>query len=478
MSARNSDLSRSWAIALLLCGCAVGPNFHAPVPPAGKNYNFGGDPQATVPAAGVTQNFVAGGLPARDWWRGFKAPALDGVIAQALSGNPGLAAAHDSLLAAQDNLRAGYGIFLPWADLNTDAERERSNPTISGFRGAPSLFSLFTLSTTISYTLDIWGGERRAVEALAAGADQARAEERATYLTLTGNAATTAIAIAAYRDEITATEKIVALDREQQRLATIQAVAGTATYATMLALQAQLHVAEQSLPPLRQHLSAAEHLLATLCGNLPADRAPPVLHLADFTLPRDLPLSLPAQLVRQRPDIMLAAAELHESGANVGVATAAMLPAITLSGSYGNSANSSANLFSGSAVFWSLGSGLSAPLFEGGTLWYKRKAALENYHQSQQLYRQTVLSAFTQVADALRALENDAKTLDAALKSQDTAATILKLTEANHEAGLSSDLDVLNAEQAYEQSRIMALAATATRYQDTVALFAALGGGW
>ena len=268
------------------------------------------------------------------------------------------------------------------------------------------------------------------------------------------------------------------MERQQVKLAEVQAQAGTVPYSTVLSLRSQLASFEATIPQLEQKLAQSDDLLATLAGHIPAEWKAPDVALVDLRLPSDLPVSLPSDLVRQRPDILVAEATVHAASANVGVATAALFPSITLSGSRAASSNSVSTLFPPNGKAWSIGADATAPLFEGGTLWFKRKASIENYRVATADYRQTVLGAFEQVADTLRALDHDAQTLaaeEAALAAADQA---LHLIQANYQAGLANYLDVLNADAQDHQAKINQLQAIAVRYQDTVALFAALGGGW
>jgi NodT family efflux transporter outer membrane factor (OMF) lipoprotein len=330
----------------------------------------------------------------------------------------------------------------------------------------------------VSYALDLFGGQRRLVEGLRAGADVAHATERATYLTLSSNIVNTVIAKAAYRAEIDASEQLIALQKQQVQLAEVQAHAGTVPYSNVLSLRSQLASYEAAIPQLEQKLAQSDDLLATLAGYTPAEWTAPEVGLADLTLPADLPVSLPSDLVRQRPDILAAEATAHAASANVGVTTAALFPSVTLSGGLEAATNSTSTLFPANGRAWSVGANATAPLFEGGTLWFRRKAAIDSYQQAVALYRQTVLSAFEQVADTLRALDHDAETLGAEEAALAAAKEALHLIQANYEAGLSTYLDVLTADALYHQAQIAELQAIAVRYQDTVALFAALGGGW
>jgi NodT family efflux transporter outer membrane factor (OMF) lipoprotein len=257
-----------------------------------------------------------------------------------------------------------------------------------------------------------------------------------------------------------------------------QVTAGTAPYANLLTIQSQLASTEATLPPLRQRLDQSDHLLAALTGHTPADHALPLFELEELTLPTDLPLSVPSELVRQRPDILASEAQLHTASANIGVATAAMFPRFTLSGSFGQISNDSSTLLESSSSVWSLGANLTAPLFRGGSLWHQRKAAMQAYQSALANYRGSVLGGFQQVADTLRALEHDAESVAAQANALGAAADALKLVQANYRAGLASYLQVLVADQQYQQASIAQLQARAQRLQDTTALFVALGGGW
>ncbi|MBF0505399.1 MAG: efflux transporter outer membrane subunit [Nitrospirae bacterium] len=466
------------ACSLFLMGCAVGPDFVRPEPPQVKHYTTGVEPSATIPADGQAQYFQEGAKIAADWWRLFNSSRIDAVIKEAIANNPTIQAAQASLRQSQDNLRAGYGVFFPQVDAGFDATRQKSSLARFGEGPVSSIFNLYTLQASVSYALDVFGGERRAVEGLQAQVDFQRYAFLGTYLALSGNIVNTLIAQAAYREQIKATDQIISIEKEQVGIAESQVQAGTVPYSNALSLRSQLAAAEATLPPLRQKLSQADHLLATLAGRAPAEWSPPQIDLADITLPCSLPLSLPSELVRQRPDILAVEAQLHSASANIGVATAAMFPSFTLSGAYGWSNNSLGNLVRSTSSIWNLGADVTAPIFHGGTLWFKRKAAIEAYNQSLANYRQTVLSALAQVADTLRALQNDADALKSQLEALSTAEETVRLLQANFQSGTAGYLQMLVADAQYSQAKIGYLQALAQRLQDTVALFVALGGGW
>ena len=475
------QLSAGTVLSCTLVGCAVGPNFHRPEAPAVSHYAVGADPESTLSAQGTAQRFDRDTPVEADWWHLFQSPQLDEAMREALSHNPGLVAAQASLRASQDNLRSGYGIFFPSVDGEVGAVRERYSPITLGPAGRvtpSSLFNLFTLSSSVSYALDVFGGQRRLVEGLHAEVDVAHADAQATYLTLAVNVANTVIAAAAYRAEIEATRQLIELQKQQVDIANVQAQAGTVPYSNVLSLRSQLASYEAMIPQFAQKLAQSGDLLAALAGHVPADYSPPTVRLEDLVLPERLPLSVPSDLIRQRPDILAAEATAHAASANIGVATAALLPSVTLSGGLAASTTSLNNLVPANGHAWSIGAGATAPIFEGGTLWFKRKAAIDDYQQAIALYRQVVLGAFEQVADTLRALDHDAQILAAEDEALSTAAQALHLVQTNYEAGIATYLDVLLADTQFHQAQLADLQAIATRYQDTVALYAALGGGW
>lgn len=474
-----SGAARWLAAAVCLASCAVGPNFVRPEPPAVDHYAHGSDPTVTSEAEGQSQRLERGAQVVGDWWTLFGSAELDAVMKQAATGNQSLKAALASLRSSQANLQAGYGVFFPQVDANASAARQRSTPVRLGQPNAPaSVFNLFTLSGTVGYAFDVFGGQRRTVESLRAQVDFQRYTAVATYLTLTANVVNTVVARAAYAEQARATEDIVRDQKEQIAIIEAQAEAGTVPYASSLSLKSQAAALEATVPPLLLRVSQANHLLATLAGRLPSEWTAPTVTLSDLKLPAALPLSLPSEVVRQRPDILAAEAQLHQASAEIGVATAALFPSLTLSASLGGNNDTLDRLFAANGTFWSLGGNLTAPLFHGGALRSKRRAAIEAYDQALAGYRQAVLVGLSQVADALRALEQDARALEAQARATAAAEEALRLIRANYEAGVANYLQVLVAFDQYHQARIGYIQARAQRLQDTVGLFVALGGGW
>jgi NodT family efflux transporter outer membrane factor (OMF) lipoprotein len=295
---------------------------------------------------------------------------------------------------------------------------------------------------------------------------------------LTANVVNTAIARAGYTAQIQATEQLIELENQQLQTTEAQVHAGTVPYSAVLSLRSLIATNQASLAPLKQKVSQSEHLLGALEGVTPSETVLPDIELGELSLPLALPVSLPSDLVRQRPDILSAEAQMHVASANIGVATAAMFPSFSLSGSYSAAGSSLNNLSAGSSKFWSIGPSATIPLFKGGSLWFGRQAAIDAFQESQANYRQTVLTAFVQVADSLKALEHDAESLQAQVDSQRAAGEALHLVQTNYHAGLVDFLDVLAADVQMHVATVAYLQAVAQRHQDTVALFVALGGGW
>jgi len=466
------------AILLGLSACAVGPDFQSPSAPQDSSYLKEGVPKGTLVANGSGQNFWVGNLPSAEWWKMFQSESLNVIVDKSLQGNASLKASEASLRQSQDLLRAGYGVFFPQIAAGLNSQRVSTAPSQLGQSSVGSIYNLTTASASVSYTLDVFGGERRQVEALQAQVDYQRYVTAATYLMLTANVVNTSIARAAYLAEINATEELITLEKEQLKVAKAQVAGGTTAYATELTIQSLISSNEASIAPLRQKASQAEHLLAVLEGVDPSHVELSNLTLISLTLPANIPIGLPSDLVKGRPDILASEALMHQASANIGVATANMFPSVTLNGGFGTATNRFSSLSGPNQQFWAVGPSIDIPIFQGGTLYFTRKASIEAFQGSQQNYRQTVLIAFSQVADCLTALEHDAQSLQGQLDAKNAAAEALKLQQISYSAGLVDYISVLIADVQYHQADIAFLQALTQRYQDTVALYVALGGGW
>jgi NodT family efflux transporter outer membrane factor (OMF) lipoprotein len=483
---RIKSIMLAWAASAgaVLYGCAVGPDYQEPGAPNVQSYTATPIPAETSSApvrGGESQRLILGqDIPER-WWSLFRCEALDDMIRVALKESPTIASAEASLREAEESLRAQYGAGrFPTADVNLSAEREKFTGAVfgqSGFGG--TTFSLYNASVKVSYLLDFFGVVTRELEALKSQVDYQRYQLEGAYLALSSNVVTAAVQEASLRARLQATREILSEQEEQYALVQSQFHLGSVSRSDVLAQYTQLSQTRSTLPPLEKELSQTRHLLAVLLGRFPNDDGN-LSHfdLESMELPRELPVSLPSSLTRQRPDVRAAEALLHIASAQVGVATANLYPKITLTGSYGSESVTLTDLFKADWVVWNLGLGLMQPLFHGGELTAKRRAALAAYDRALAQYRETVLQAFQNVADALRALEADARALKAEAEAAEAARKSLELTKEQFKLGAVNYLNLLNAQRQYQQTRISVVQAQAARFADTAALFLALGGGW
>ncbi len=465
----------------LLAGCAVGPNYQAPAAP--KTQGFTSDPlpsatEATAVSGGEAQRFAVGSELPGQWWTLFGSQELDALIAQALNQYPDIAAQQAALRAARENVRAEEGVFAPQLQGATNQQRAKiSGASISP--GFPSFItSLYQANVNVSYTFDVFGAERRTLEGLRALAENQAYQLEASVLTLTSNVATSAIGLAATREQIEVTHQIIAVEEQQLHVIERQYDSGVRTRADVLQQQSNLASVRATLPALQQQLASYEHALAALTGQFPHDAAHVALKLSDLKLPEEIPVSMPSALVAQRPDVQAQAALMHQASAAIGVATANMLPQLTLTGSVGGESLVWSNLLQANSGVWSIASGLTQPIFEGGSLRAKRRASVDLYDQARAQYRLVVLNAFQNVADTLTALDNDAQALKAQYDAVSTASASIDLIQRQYDAGAVSYVTLLTAQQAYQQARIAYVRALSSRFTDTVTLFQALGGGW
>lgn len=465
----------------LLAGCVLGPDFSRPKPPAADAYAPTPLPAKTEAAnvqGGAAQEFVrAMDIPGQ-WWTLFHSDQLNRMIEEALRANPSLQAAQASLREARENLFAEGGALLPSVTAAGSVAREKLSAAQTGFPGFAPYYTLYNTSVSVSYDFDAFGGTQRAIESLGAQAEYQHFQVESAYLTLTSNIVTAAVTEASLRAQIAATEDIVGIEEEQLGVLRHQFELGGIARSDVLAQEATVAQTRATLPPLQSQLTQTRNLLAALVGRLPNQDAGGTFELTSMHLPEQLPVTVPSVLVEHRPDVRAAEAQMHAASAQIGVARAAQFPNFSLTGQFGLAALDPSTLFVPEDRFGSLGAGVAATLFDGDTLYHKKEAAVAAYDAAEAQYRNTVLLAFQNVANALRALEYDAEALRAELAAEQSAADSLSIARAQLSAGAITNLQVLNAEQQYQTARINLVKAEATRFADTAALFQALGGGW
>jgi NodT family efflux transporter outer membrane factor (OMF) lipoprotein len=466
----------------LLTQCAVGPDFATPDAPNVTRYTpepLAKDTASAATAGGAAQRFVGDlDLPGQ-WWTLFHSKDLNSLVAKALAANQDLKAAQAALTVAKQNVYAQRGMLFPTVDANYNAIRElEPNSEPSDFVPGSPTYNLFTAQLNVSYTPDVFGGVRRSIESLQAQADSQRFALEATYLTLTSNLAGAAVQEASLRGQIEATKSIIKIETDVLGVMRHQRELGDLAEGDVVAQEAALAQVEQMLPPLEKQLAQQRDLIAALSGGFPSDIMTERFYLAALRLPRDLPVSLPSKLIEQRPDVRAAEANLQSASAQIGVAIANRLPNITLSGNPGSTALAMNQLFTPGTEFWVITGSITQPIFDGGTLFFREQAAKAAFKQAQAQYRSTVIVAFQNVADSLRAIQSDAVALQKAVASERAAGKSLEITRQRMQLGDINYLGLLNAQQTYQTALLSLAQAKAARFADTVALFQALGGGW
>ncbi|HXX17617.1 MAG TPA: efflux transporter outer membrane subunit [Candidatus Eremiobacteraceae bacterium] len=467
---------------LLLSGCAVGPKFKKPDAPANASYTA--TPLAPTSSTanvsgGETQRFFDGQDIPGEWWTVFHSKPLNDLIERSLKSNPDIKATQAALLVARENTAAQRGFYYPSVSAGFSATHAKASSEISPVTYTNALnYSLYTPQVSVSFVPDVFGLNRRTVESLKAQQEQARFALAATHITLSSNVAEAAIQEASLRGQIDATNELITINTSMLDILRKQFEKGYVSRLDVAAQEAQLAQVAATLPPLLKQLAQQRDLLAALSGSFPNQDMSEKFQLSDLQLPQDLPVSLPSQLVEQRPDVRQAEENWHSACALIGVARANRLPSFTLSADAGSMATIFSHIFNSGTGFWDVAGGVAQPVFEGGTLMHRERAARAAYEQAAEQYRSTVLTAFQNVADTLNALQQDADALKTAAAAKQAAAITLDLARKQYQTGYVNYLGLLNAEQSYQQALINLVQAQSNRYADTAALFQALGGGW
>ena len=469
-------------LLLFAAGCAVGPNFKKPAAP-----NVTGYTPAPISTTSSTANVTGGeaqqiidgrDIPA-EWWTLFHSQPLNDLIERSLKANPNLKAAQAALIVARENVLAQRGAYYPTVTGGFSATRAKSSSNVSPVTNTNAFnYSFYTPEVSVSFVPDVFGLNRRTVESLQAQDQQARFALAATHITLSANVAGGAIQEASLRAQIDATHQLITINTDELEILRHQFANGYVSGLDVAAQESQLAQIIATLPPLLKELAQQRDLLAALSGGFPSQDLPEKFELSSLQLPQELPLSLPSQLVEQRPDVRQAEENFHSASAQIGIAIANRLPNFALTADAGSMAVVLGHLFEPGPGFWDVGASVAQPILDGGTLLHRERAAKAAYTEAAEQYRSTVLTAFQNVADTLNALQQDADALKAAAEARDAAAVTLDLSKKQYQSGYANYLALLSAEQAYQQAVINLVQAQANRYADTAALFQALGGGW
>jgi len=477
MHARHSMV----AAASLLSACSLGPDFQRPAAPDTGQYTAAEQPEATAAAAGeagAAQRFVSGAaLPAR-WWESFHCDALNALVEEALAHSPTVREARARLREAQADLSAQTGALLyPAVDAQLGATRQKLDPAAFGFPGIPPAppFTLYNAQVNVWYTLDLLGANRRMLEGVRARTEYQAYETEAAQLTLAANVVAAAIRQADLQAQVDYTGQLLEAQSRQLAISEERYRAGGISLEDLSNQRAQLEQLRATLPMLKAQRLEVDHQLAVYTGKPPAAAAIPRFQLTDLKLPTEVPLSLPSELVRQRPDVRASEALWHEASANVGVATADMFPNLTISGYAGSDRTHASDLVNSFNV-WSIGAKLLQPIFHGGELQAKKRSAVAAYDAAAQAYEETVLASLQQVADSLRVLEADAAALQARASASEQSAASYAIAQQRFEVGGISELSLLEAQRQQLQTGLDRSRAEAQRLTDTVALMHALAG--
>jgi len=491
-------------VATLAASCAVGPRYHQPAAPADAGYAVTPLPESSASApihGGEAQRLINDRDIPFEWWQLFQSPPLNALVERAFRANPTIAAAQAALVQAQELVYAQRGYFFPTLAANynfartkisgnftvddspgTQGNGDNLNPPLLDLQNSPHTAPLFynfhTAQLTVGFVPDVFGANWRQMETLAAQTDAQRFALEATYVTLASNVVAAAIQEASLRAQLEATRQIIAADEKSLQILRDQFRLGFAMRIDVEAQQTALAQAEAMLPPLQEQFEQTRDLIRALVGHLPNQEVAETFELDALQLPPELPVSLPARIIRQRPDVRAAEAQLHAANAQVGVAVAAMLPQFSITGNLGGNADEIAWMFRHGGPFWDLVGSVTQPVFEGGTLLHRKRAADDALKQAAAQYQSSVLTAYQNVADTLHASLSDADALAASVRAENAAKVTYDVTQGQMDVGYVSYLTLLSAETTYQQALLARVQAQAARYGDTVALFQALGGGW
>jgi NodT family efflux transporter outer membrane factor (OMF) lipoprotein len=441
-------------------------------PPAPETTRFTREKTASP---GNGQAFAEGAEVAPRWWRAYGSKHLDALVEEALAHSPTLEAAEAAIRAADATAAAQVGAFFPQVSAGSSSTRGLSS-LLATSSASRTPYNLFTKQVNVSFTPDIWGANARTVESLEAQAERSRIELEAARLALAANVVTAAVEEASLRGQIAATRKLVDLQQDYLSLLRLQHSFGAASGLDIASQQAALAQTRQTLPGLEKLLAIQRDRLTALVGRYSSQQVGETFELSELSLPRTIPLRLPARLVEKRPDIRQAAADVHAASADVGVAIAARLPNVTLSADTGTSALKLAQLFTPGTSFYTLGATVTQPIFQGMTLLNRQRAAEARLEQSQALYRKTVVEAFQNVTDSLRALQADARSVREARLAEAASRRFFDQTRAQRKYGGASQITVLIAQQSYLRASLVRVQAEAARLSDSAAFFMAIGG--
>ena len=473
----NSIAVLSLSLCALMSGCTVGPDYKRPTistptalselpnKPLSDNQHY-------------AQTFIDQDI-STGWWEAFHSEALNGLIQQALKNNPSIEIAQANLKQAIESVKVQQAAYFPTVTADFNPTRQKVAGQLASPMASNSyIYNLHTAQLNASYTLDLWGANKRQIESLKAQEEASRYSTEVTYLTLVSNVVNAAIQEAVLREQIRITQTMIERQHQLTKIILKARALGQMSEADVATQQSAEANVEASLPPLQKQLAIQRDLIKALVGSYPSDHLDAEFTLDRLNLPEQLPQVVPSSLLERRPDIRVSEAMMQSASSNIGVAKANRLPNISLSAGIGSSAEKLSHLFASTTEFWSLAANLTQPIFDSGALKHKENLAKSAYEATVAQYKSTVISAFQNVGDVLQSIQNDQQGYDLVLNAASKNKKSFDLAQKQYKFGDISRVTLLPIEQNYLQSQLAVAQAQGNRLQDSAALFQALGGGW
>jgi multidrug efflux system outer membrane protein len=450
-------------LALVLAGCAVGPDYQRPASSLPKAYQESADPASTID---------------REWWHAFNDAELNALVERALKDSTDVRIAIAKVEQADAVMRQAGAALFPEFDLGASANRGHISQLTANPPGASTLLTTnsFKLALSTSFELDFWGKLRRARESALASAEASRYARDTVRLTLVSQVASAYIGLRSNDALLTATQATLKTREEAFKIAKRRYDSGSNSRLDLEQASTSLASARAQFATQTQARALSANLLALLVGD-PA-LVPGSGTLDSLPLPPIASPGLPASLLDARPDVRQAEAQLAAASANIGVAKAALFPSISLTGSFGGQSGDLSDLFKSGAKIWSAGAALDLPIFDAG----RRSAKVDEIRavqvQALETYRKSAETAYREVRDALVTATQAAEAEKQYGEALESARQVERISRARYEAGSAAFLELLDAQRSSNDAQIAFVKARQSRLVAAVDLYKALGGGW
>ena len=464
MKWQPSALALVGCVSTLLVGCSVGPNYKRPdIPPPAQWHETAGDANAAKSSV----------WPDAEWWHGFGSATLDELISEAERNNDDLAGAIARVQEADQQARIAGAPLLPSLDAGMSFSRQREFITGEGNK----LFNVFNPELTASYEIDFWGKNRATRDAARAAAVASLYDQQSVALTVISSVATTYFQALELRDRLEVAQQNLDNGEKILKGFQLEQTAGTATGLDVAQQETAVALLNAAVPPLQQQFRQTVHALAVLIGKTPESVDVETGTLTQLLSPAIVE-GLPSELLSRRPDVAEAEQNLIAANADITVARAALFPSIQLTAGGGYESTALQGLVSPGNQVYSIAAGLTQPIFHGGALRAEVAFSKARYTELLTTYHKTVLTAFSNVEDALVATQQTAELQKRQQEAVTTAKRAFEFAEMQMSAGTVNILTVLNTENALFSAQDQLVQDNFLRLQALVDLFTALGGGW